>query len=79
MNDNQENVIEIDFRSPDLHLTSRLPMIYAGEGLYYIDVWFKSFGSYVIRTFKGGEKLSHNIVQVDSGNCVIYYEPSHLI
>lgn len=79
MNDNTGDAVEIDFRNPDLQMTSRLPMNYVGEGLYYIDIWFKSFGSYVVRTFKNETKLSHNIIQVDSGGNVIYPEAGRLI
>jgi hypothetical protein len=79
MNDNTGDTIEIDFISPDLKTTTRLPMTYTSEGLYYIDIWFKSFGSYVVRTFKNNIKLSHNIIQVDSVGHSIYPEAGRLI
>lgn len=62
-----------DFLNPKLERSEKFKMIYIGESLYYVDVWFKYTGSYVIRTFKDEVKLNHNIIQVGQGDKFIIY------
>jgi len=79
-NDIDGDSIEIDILNPHLERTEKLPMIYVGENLYYIDIWFKYIGSYVIRTFKNGIKLGHGIINVGADSSpIIYPESDRLI
>ena len=65
--------VECDFLNPKLERSEKMPMIYFGEETYYVDVFFKYGGAYVLRAFKDGVKLNHNIIQVsDSSDLIIY-------
>jgi len=71
---NYDNVsIECDFLNPYLERSEKLLMTYISDNLYYIDIFFKYTGSYVLRTFKDNTKLNHNIIQVGSGTGLSIY------
>lgn len=65
--------IECDFLNPNLERSEKILMIYFGENLYYVDIVFNHVGAYVLRTFKNGKKLNHNIIQVGSGSSLRIY------
>lgn len=65
--------VECDFLNPKLERSEKIPMIYFEENTYYVDVFFKYSGSYVLRAFKDGVKLNHNIIQVSGDSDLIIY------
>lgn len=65
--------IEVEFINPLLERTARLPMIYSGDDLYYIDIWFEHTGSYVVRAYKNGIKIGHNIIYVGPSSTLMIY------
>lgn len=78
-NNLDDAAIECDFLNPELERSEKIPMIYLGENLYYVDVFFKHTGAYVLRSFKDGVKLNHNIIQVGYGSDLIIYPNENTI
>ena len=74
-----EKSVEIDFLNPKLERTNKLPMIFLEDNTYYIDIWFKNIGSYLIRVFEDGDKKHENILVVSTGNHIIYPDMNKLI
>lgn len=72
LNLNGESV-ECDFLNPKLERSEKMSMIYHDENTYYVDVFLKYSGSYVLRAFKDGLKMGHNIIQVGGGSDLIIY------
>ena len=65
--------VECDFLNPKLERSEKISMTYLDENLYYVDVNFKYSGTYVLRAFKDGIKLNHNIIQVGGQHSLIIY------
>ena len=71
--------VEIDILNPKLERTNKLPMIFFEDNTYYIDIWFKNIGSYLIRVFEDGDKKHEDILVVSTGNHIIYPDMEKLI
>lgn len=54
-------------------------MTFFEDNTYYIDIWFKNLGSYLIRVFEDGDKKHEDILVVSTGSHVIYPDLEKLI
>jgi len=74
-----EKDVKIEILNPDLQLSDKLPMIYAGNFTYYIDIWFRQYGPYLVKVYEYGVEKHKEILNVTRPGIILYPEERYYI
>ena len=74
-----EQVVEAEVLNPKLELSNKISMVFLGSGLYYLDIWFRSRGSYFIKVYENTIIKHKDILQVGSEGMVIYPDINRVV
>ncbi len=74
-----ETVVKVDIINPSLNKSSKFLMNYLGDDIYYIDVTFRSHGSYVFSVYEGENLKLRDILTVSRGQHLFYPSQDDII
>ena len=74
-----EKTVEVEFLNPDLQLSDKLPMIHANSFTYYIDIWFRQYGPYLVKVYEGGIEKHKEILNVTRPGIILYPKEKYFI
>lgn len=67
-----QKVVEIEIINPSLTKSGKFVMSYLEDDTYYIDVTFRSHGSYVFKVYENGDMKLRDILVVSRGQHLFY-------
>ena len=74
-----ETAVEVDIINPSLNKSGKFLMNYLGDDIYYIDVTFRSHGSYVFSVYENGNLKLRDILIVSRGQHLFYPSQEDII
>jgi len=74
-----EQDVKVNILNPKLELSNQIPMIFLGDGLYYVDVWFRNAGSHFVKVYENGNIKHKDILKVVHVGHIIYPDIERLV
>lgn len=71
--------VEIEILNPDLRSSQRLSMEHVNQFTYYIDIWFRQYGPYLVKVYEDGIERHKDILNVTRPGIILYPDEERFI